>query len=149
MANIALQLMLFPPLHVVNDENPPSADSVDSDVVPSRELRENFDAVRAALSSQHNFVSPNNLTDEQHPPAKNKKRKAPSDGDVRHLAIRTARTAENEISRLMSGIEELESLLPVTELGNSVGVEGVAFPALPPIVPNDPQDSDEQPAVHD
>lgn len=109
---------LFPPLVETSDENAPRADG-DDDVL-SQELKDNFESMRAILRAQQNRECDFS-----------EKRKEAQ-------AVKTALSVEAEIARLESGIEELEALLEVGD------VPLVAFPSLPPVVPDEPNNESEE-----
>ena len=102
---------LYPPLHDDKDESAPDGD----DDVLSQELKDNFDAMRAALRAQSRTERSDNDLKRKEEPMK--------------LAVKTALAAEEEMARLRNGIAELEALLAQEE-----GDVGIAFPSLPHVV---------------
>mmetsp|Transcript_28516 Transcript_28516/g.40070 ORF Transcript_28516/g.40070 Transcript_28516/m.40070 type:complete len:174 (+) Transcript_28516:386-907(+) len=159
MANVGLQQpmrTLFPPLHVEKDDNGPRADDGDDDVL-SKEIKDNFNAIRSALgntSPTNSAESSSSSANEGSPAAfatktedsSSRKRKSPSQDTTEQIAVRTAVAVENEMSRLKSGIAELEALLAATsEVENDIpDLEGVSFPSLPPVVPDDIHDDPDE-----
>mmetsp|Transcript_24720 Transcript_24720/g.34547 ORF Transcript_24720/g.34547 Transcript_24720/m.34547 type:complete len:185 (+) Transcript_24720:536-1090(+) len=173
MANVGLQQpmrTLFPPLHVEKDGNVPHAGSGEEDVL-SKEIKENFIAIRSALGTSPTNNNTNKFggsassssSDESLPSSRastvetssSRKRKSPpslpSMDTAEQIAVRTAVAVENEMSRLKSGIAELEALLAATSESDNefVGLEGVSFPSLPPVVPDEIHDDEEESSADD
>jgi len=121
----------------------------------SPDLRASFDTLNSILHAQRRLKQ--NVEHEINSPIVNdtivsKKRRVSSSGDLMEsrdrkrlsydeledckikVALATALTAEEEISRLQSGIAELESLLLQEGDGNASA--DVPFPSLPYIIPD-------------
>jgi hypothetical protein len=173
MANVGLQQpmrTLFPPLHVEKDGNVPHAGRDEEDVL-SKEIKENFNAIRSALGTSPANKNNNGFdgsassssSDESSPQSRSlaletsssRKRKSPASlpsmDTAEQIAVRTAVAVENEMSRLKSGIAELEALLAATSESDNeiVDLEGVSFPSLPPVVPDEIYDDEEESSADD
>lgn len=141
---------LFPPLDCMEDNN-----LLRDGSLLSPDLRASFDTLKSIIHAQRRLR--HNVDNEINSAVENntivsKKRKVSSTSDLTEsidggelsydeledckikVALATALTAEEEISRLQSGIAELESLL--LQEGDGDSSVDVPFPSLPYIIPD-------------
>jgi len=152
---------LFPPLETESEEasgtNIRKVSDDGSAISPG--IRDNFEAMRVLLRAQHRLQEEARVKSADSLPCTIGKRRIneSSEGNIDNLgkkvlakssgtsveelvsrrydiAVRTAVAVESEMSRLTSGIEELEALLAQDE---DEEADFIPFPSLPPVVPDD------------
>lgn len=120
--------ILYPPLDTKSDC------TEDSNMILSHKLKRSFEAVHRIHLSQKRLKIENlekKLDDDGNGEANESEKEEEEDLDAKKLnaAVAAAVAAESEISKLMNGIEELESILLSQE--SSEANDELKFPTLP------------------